>query len=134
MPDDQAMLAALRRFADAVTAKMKALTPGEPEDQLRGPFETFMQEAGYILSGQKAHVVCTGETRLAGRLGKPDYAAHAGEQGDGPTLPKADAQGNYPAVAYARVSLARKIIKARRPWQVQAPARQGQHHRPEAPS
>jgi hypothetical protein len=33
---------------------------------------------------------------------------------DGPTLPKADAQGNYPAVAYARVSLARKIIKARR--------------------
>jgi ribosome-binding protein aMBF1 (putative translation factor) len=33
---------------------------------------------------------------------------------DGPTLPKADAEDNYPAVAYARAPLARKIIKARR--------------------
>ena len=40
--------------------------------------------------------------------------AHAGAHGDGPTLPKPDAQGDYPAVEYARVSLARKIIKARR--------------------
>ncbi|MCE5279195.1 MAG: helix-turn-helix transcriptional regulator [Planctomycetaceae bacterium] len=40
-------------------------------------------------------------------------AAHAGEKGDWPGLPKPDAQGNYPAVDYARVSLARKIIKAR---------------------
>lgn len=31
-----------------------------------------------------------------------------------PQLPKPDAQGNYPAVEYARASLARKIIKARR--------------------
>lgn len=41
--------------------------------------------------------------------------AHAGT--DAPALPKLpapDAQGNYPAVQYARVSLARKIIKARR--------------------
>jgi len=58
---------------------------------------------------------------LAGKrwaiLPEKDYkrlAAYAGEAGDWPTLPKADAQGNYPAVAYARVSLARKIIKARR--------------------
>jgi DNA-binding XRE family transcriptional regulator len=29
-------------------------------------------------------------------------------------LPKADAEGNLPAVEYARASLARKIIKARR--------------------
>ncbi|MCX5683333.1 MAG: helix-turn-helix transcriptional regulator [Planctomycetota bacterium] len=39
--------------------------------------------------------------------------AQAGE-GGWPALPKADAQGNYPAVEYARASLARKIIKARR--------------------
>jgi ribosome-binding protein aMBF1 (putative translation factor) len=38
-------------------------------------------------------------------------AAHAGA--GGPVLPKPDAQGNFPAVEYARVSLARKIIKAR---------------------
>lgn len=40
--------------------------------------------------------------------------AHAGEKGDWPTLPKPDTDGNYPAVEYARASLARKIIKARR--------------------
>jgi ribosome-binding protein aMBF1 (putative translation factor) len=50
-------------------------------------------------------------------LPEKDYrrlAAHAGEAGTGPALPKADARGNYPAVEYVRVSLARKIIKARR--------------------
>jgi ribosome-binding protein aMBF1 (putative translation factor) len=42
-------------------------------------------------------------------------AAHAGEtEADGPGLPKPDAHGNFPAVEYARASLARKIIKARR--------------------
>jgi ribosome-binding protein aMBF1 (putative translation factor) len=41
-------------------------------------------------------------------------AAHAGAAGPWPALPRRDAQGNFPAVEYARVSLARKIIKARR--------------------
>ena len=77
MPSANTILAALREFADAVKAKMNTLTAGEPEDQLRGPFEAFVQEAGHVLSGQKGHVVCTGETRLPGRLGKPDYAIHA---------------------------------------------------------
>ena len=39
-------------------------------------------------------------------------AASAGEEW--PALPEADAQGNFPAVEYARASLARRIIKARR--------------------
>jgi ribosome-binding protein aMBF1 (putative translation factor) len=39
--------------------------------------------------------------------------ARAAEEGDWPGLPKPDAKGNFPAVEYARVSLARKIIKAR---------------------
>ena len=58
---------------------------------------------------------------LAGKrwaiMPEKDYkrlAAHAGEVANWPALPRADAQGNYPAVQYARVSLARKIIKARR--------------------
>ena len=58
---------------------------------------------------------------LAGKrwaiMPEKDYkrlAAHAGEKGDWPALPKPDARGDYPAVEYARVSLARKIIKARR--------------------
>jgi len=76
MPDDKAILAALKKFAHAVTAKMNTLTVGEPEDQLRGPFETFMEQVGKALS---LKVVCTGETKLAGRLGKPDYAVHAAD-------------------------------------------------------
>ena len=76
MPDDKAILAALRKFADTVTAKMNTLTIGEPEDQLRGPFEVFMGEVGQALA---LKVVCAGETRLAGRLGKPDYAIHAAD-------------------------------------------------------
>ena len=74
MPDDKAILAALKKFADAVTAKMTTLTAGEPEDQLRGPFEVFMKEVGQTLA---VKVVCAGEVRLPGRVGKPDYAIHA---------------------------------------------------------
>jgi hypothetical protein len=64
---------ALQRFAEAVRAKMSTLTPGEPEDQLRGPFENFMADAARALGWD---VVCAGETKLPGRLGKPDYAVH----------------------------------------------------------
>jgi hypothetical protein len=64
---------ALQRFAETIRAKMSTLTPGEPEDQLRGPFENFMADAARALGW---NVVCTGETRLPGRLGKPDYAVH----------------------------------------------------------
>jgi DNA-binding XRE family transcriptional regulator len=58
---------------------------------------------------------------LAGKrwaiLPEKDYkrlASQAGEEGGLPALPKPDAQGDYPAVDYARASLARKIIRARR--------------------
>ncbi len=71
---EKAAFAALQKFAEAVTAKMTTLTVGEPENQMRAPFETLMQEVGRAL-GRK--VVCTGETRVSGRIGKPDYAIHA---------------------------------------------------------
>jgi hypothetical protein len=64
---------ALRVFAADVTAKMAQLSLGEPEDQVRGPFENFMAGVGAALGW---NVVCTGETRLPGRLGRPDYAVH----------------------------------------------------------
>ena len=59
---------------------------------------------------------------LAGRrwaiMAEQDYKRLTAQAGsgaaDGPKLPKPDAQGNFPAVGYARVSLARKIIKTRR--------------------
>jgi hypothetical protein len=53
---------------------MTTLTIGEPEDQLRAPFEVFMREVGRAIARE---IVCTGEIRLAGRVGKPDYAVHA---------------------------------------------------------
>lgn len=67
------MQKALEAFAEAVTAKMSQLTPGEPEEQLRGPFENFIGDAAGALGW---NVVCTGESRLPNRLGKPDYAVH----------------------------------------------------------
>jgi hypothetical protein len=64
---------ALGIFAEAVMIKTSQLTPGEPEDQLRGAFENFMADAARILGW---NVVCTGETPLPDRLGRPDYAVH----------------------------------------------------------
>ena len=57
---------------------------------------------------------------LAGKryaiLPEKDFKRLAAQAGEGgwPELPKADARGEYPAVEYARASLARKIIKSRR--------------------
>ena len=65
--------AALQTFAAAVTGKTTQLTAGEPEDQLRAPFERFMTEVAAALGW---NVVCTGETPLPDRLGRPDYAVH----------------------------------------------------------
>lgn len=73
MNKDATIQEALQSFAQAVTAKMSQLTPGEPEDQLRGPLENFMAVAARAVGW---NVVCTGETKLPGRLGKPDYAVH----------------------------------------------------------
>ncbi|NLF07549.1 MAG: N-6 DNA methylase [Pirellulaceae bacterium] len=75
-PEEKTLFDALCRFAESVSSKMNAVTAGEPEDQLRAPFEVFMEEAG---RGLAQKIVCTGETKLAGRLGKPDYAVHTGK-------------------------------------------------------
>ncbi|MBI4832570.1 MAG: N-6 DNA methylase, partial [Candidatus Lindowbacteria bacterium] len=64
---------ALQTFSADVTAKMSQLTHGEPEDQLRGHFEKFVAGAGRALGWT---VVCTGETLLPGRRGRPDFAVH----------------------------------------------------------
>lgn len=74
MADEVMIEKALKTFAASVTAKMSQLTAGEPEDQLRAPLETFMGDVGRVLA---LKLVCTGETKLSGRVGKPDYAVHA---------------------------------------------------------
>ncbi len=62
---------ALRNFASSVRSKTASLVSGEPEAQLRAPFDQFMQEVGKALSWD---VVCTDESRLANKLGCPDFA------------------------------------------------------------
>lgn len=49
-------------------------------------------------------------------LAEKDFKRLAAQAAEGgwPELPKPDAQGDYPAVEYARASLAQKIVKARR--------------------
>ena len=71
--DSTPLYTALQGFASAVTAKTTQVTAGAPEDQLRAPFEAFMAAAGQALGW---NVVCTGETPLPNRLGRPDYAVH----------------------------------------------------------
>lgn len=63
-------LNSLQEFASAVTRKTKAHAPGEPEDQLRAPFEGLLEEIGTEL---KLKVVLKGESRIEG-TGRPDYA------------------------------------------------------------
>ena len=67
------MHAALQEFAAAVADKLMQITLGEPEEQLRAPFENFMGAAANALGWD---VVCTGETPLPDRLGRPDFAVH----------------------------------------------------------
>lgn len=61
----------LQTYADAVRTKFSALTSGEPEDQLRAPFERLLTEGG---TASGLSVVAIGETLLSSGLGKPDYS------------------------------------------------------------
>lgn len=62
---------ALSGFADDVSKKMAGLASGQPEDQLRGPFEVLLGEIGHAIGRS---VVAKGESKLPGRLGRPDFA------------------------------------------------------------
>jgi hypothetical protein len=64
---------AFTTFAKDIKLKMSQITAGEPEDQVRAPFENLMKEIGALLD---IEIVCTGETPLPDQLGRPDYAVH----------------------------------------------------------
>jgi len=64
-----AILEALKDFARSVTAKCKVLVAGDPEDQLRAPFEVFLKEAGAAMG---LSVVPKGESQ-AEKIGRPDF-------------------------------------------------------------
>lgn len=64
------VLEAFTRFADEVKQKLTSVISGEPEDQLRGPFEQLVK-AMAAMGGHQATV--TGEVSLGAGLGRPDY-------------------------------------------------------------
>lgn len=67
---------ALATFADEVSTKLNLVgTAGEPEEQLRAPFEKFIQAAGNVFG---MNVVPMGEVRVK-NIGKPDYAIYCDE-------------------------------------------------------
>jgi hypothetical protein len=71
------MLFALQRFADSIHAKFASHVKGEPEDQLRAPFEQLLADAGTV---DNIEVLAVGETLLDNHGGKPDFGVSAGKQ------------------------------------------------------
>jgi hypothetical protein len=65
----EAVLEALKDFARNVTGKFKVQVAGDPEDQLRAPFEVFLKEAGAAMG---ITAVLKGESQ-AERIGRPDF-------------------------------------------------------------
>ncbi len=61
----------LKQFAKKIREKYMDLAKGEPEEQIRSPFETLFTNIGHLLS---LKIVLKGESQLPDRLGKPDYA------------------------------------------------------------
>ena len=94
MNSNTSIYEALRNFASAVTEKMGQITHGEPEEQLRAPFENFMDDVATVFGWE---VVCTGETPLPDRLGRPDFAVHKSKLLAGYVELKAPGVGTAPS-------------------------------------
>ena len=66
---------AVSRFGAAAKAKLaNAAAAGEPEDQLRAPFERLVADMAAVLRLPPGAVVSVGETVLAAERSRPDYA------------------------------------------------------------
>ena len=70
-PDIDAIADAFRRFADAVKRKFETLAAGQPEDQLRTPFDQLMTECG---AAYGLDVVPKPESPIEDIGGRPDFA------------------------------------------------------------
>lgn len=68
------MHSAIQLFADAIHQKFSSRVVGEPEDQLRGPFEHLLSMVGKIVG---TDVLAIGETLLDNRGGRPDFGISA---------------------------------------------------------
>ena len=73
MIDSSELHEPMQKYAAEVKMKMSQTSHGQPEDQLRAPFETFFKALSSVLC---VDIVCIGETNLPDRIGRPDYAIH----------------------------------------------------------
>jgi len=64
------MIKILHQFAETVGEKFSMPFSGDPEDQIRAPFETLIRQFGVY---NNLVVTPIGETRLDDNLGRPDY-------------------------------------------------------------
>jgi predicted helicase len=83
----------LQTFAEQLTAKFSAKSAGEPEDQLKSPVDQLFSAYGKITHRD---IVLKGESTLYDRLGRPDFAAHAGQLPIGYIELKAPGKGANP--------------------------------------
>ncbi len=66
---------AVSRFGSSAKAKLKsAAATGEPEDQLRAPFEQLLADVAAVLGLPSGAAVPIGETALAAERSRPDYS------------------------------------------------------------
>lgn len=86
-------LVPLQAFAEQLTAKFSARAAGEPEDQLKPPIDQLFAAYGKLVSSD---IVLKGESILADRMGRPDFAAHSGTLPIGYVELKAPGKGVNP--------------------------------------
>ncbi len=70
------MQLALSKFAQTVQQKFAVHVTGEPEDQIRAPFEQLLSDAGQSAG---LIVLAIGETHLGNQGGRPDFGVSVGK-------------------------------------------------------
>jgi hypothetical protein len=93
IPPQKKLFEPLQAFAVQLTAKFSARSSGEPEDQLKSPVDQLLAAYGKIIS---CSIILKGESRLDGRLGRPDFAAHSDKLPVGYIELKAPGKGANP--------------------------------------
>ncbi len=73
-PTSPAILKALNDFADTVTRAFQSKTHGNPEEQIKGPAQTLVQQVGTAVGSS---ILCKPESAIPG-TGRPDIAVEVG--------------------------------------------------------
>lgn len=71
------MLEILKEFSKSIHQKLSTHIHGEPEDQLRAPFEDLLKKVGAKIGF--SDITPVGETLLKDKGGRPDYGISIGK-------------------------------------------------------